>query len=401
MVVVEIFLISLALLGTTALWVKVFNHRHSCKLPCWGMRTISIVCYLLILLLPMALAVWYWQSEQRLTNLISQPQLSIPFFYIAVSWVVGGWVVVTFWPRHPIDAPGYLLSTHTKHVDVLTELGERYDGPGWVTALARFPGNELLQLCLHEKQLAIPRLPKPLHGLSIAHLSDLHFTRKVGKAYFEEVMRRTNEMGADLIAVTGDLLDRRACLDWIPDTFGRLRARYGIFFVLGNHDLLLNEDELRRRLTEVGLSDLGGRHVTISINGCKVLLAGNELPWFPPAADMSTATPRGDDSQSLRIVLAHSPDQFVWARQHDADLMLAGHTHGGQIRLPFIGAVVSPSRYGTRYACGAFFEPPTVMHVSRGISGTTPVRHNCPPELTKLVLVNPTGSAAMKSSDLG
>ncbi|MFP6613093.1 MAG: metallophosphoesterase, partial [Pirellulales bacterium] len=130
-------------------------------------------------------------------------------------------------------------------------------------------------------------------------------------------------------------------------------------------------------------------------------LAGNELPWFPPAADMSTANSRGDDSQLLRIVLAHSPDQFVWARQHDADLMLAGHTHGGQIRLPVIGAIVSPSRYGTRYACGAFFEPPTVMHVSRGISGTVPVRHNCPPELTKLVLVNPTGSAPLKSSDLG
>jgi predicted MPP superfamily phosphohydrolase len=84
--------------------------------------------------------------------------------------------------------------------------------------------------------------------------------------------------------------------------------------------------------------------------------------------------------------LAHTPDQIEWARVHDFDLMLAGHTHGGQIQLPGFGAVLSPSRYGVEYAEGTFYEHPTLMHVSRGISGTRQLRLNCPPELTKLIL---------------
>ena len=66
--------------------------------------------------------------------------------------------------------------------------------------------------------------------------------------------------------------------------------------------------------------------------------------------------------------------------------MLAGHNHGGQIRLPYLGALITPSRYGFRYAGGVYFEPPTLLHVSRGLAGTHPIRLNCPPELALLVL---------------
>jgi predicted MPP superfamily phosphohydrolase len=88
----------------------------------------------------------------------------------------------------------------------------------------------------------------------------------------------------------------------------------------------------------------------------------------------------------FRIAVAHSPDQYPWAQNYDFDLMLAGHTHGGQIRFPVIGPVLSPSRFGVKYAAGTFYEAPTLMHVSRGIAGTRPLRFNCPPELSKLVL---------------
>jgi predicted MPP superfamily phosphohydrolase len=92
-------------------------------------------------------------------------------------------------------------------------------------------------------------------------------------------------------------------------------------------------------------------------------------------------------SGGLRILLSHSPDQLEWARRHDFDLVLAGHTHGGQIRFPLIGPIIAPSRFGGRYACGVFCEPPTLMHVSRGVSSMFPVRLRCPPELAKLTLV--------------
>ena len=93
-----------------------------------------------------------------------------------------------------------------------------------------------------------------------------------------------------------------------------------------------------------------------------------------------------DGRRAVRILLSHSPDQIQWARARDFDLMLAGHTHGGQIQLPVIGPLIGQSRYGVRYCCGVFHVPPTLLHVSRGLSGVQNLRINCRPELTKLVL---------------
>jgi predicted MPP superfamily phosphohydrolase len=90
----------------------------------------------------------------------------------------------------------------------------------------------------------------------------------------------------------------------------------------------------------------------------------------------------------FRILLSHSPDQIDWAIRQRFPLMLAGHTHGGQIVFPVIGPVVSPSKYGTKYAGGLFQVSGVVMHVSRGLSGEEPVRWNCPPELAILTLVS-------------
>src|SRR5262249_32468011 len=88
----------------------------------------------------------------------------------------------------------------------------------------------------------------------------------------------------------------------------------------------------------------------------------------------------------LRVLLAHTPDRYAWARARGFDLMLAGHTHGGQICFPVIGPTVCPSLYGTKYASGFFHERPTLLHVNRGTASLFPLRINCPPELSKLVL---------------
>ncbi|MCA9045221.1 MAG: metallophosphoesterase, partial [Planctomycetaceae bacterium] len=86
------------------------------------------------------------------------------------------------------------------------------------------------------------------------------------------------------------------------------------------------------------------------------------------------------------LLMSHTPDNFDFARQQSVDLMLAGHTHGGQVQLPLIGPVYSPSKYGCKYSSGTFFEAPTLMHVSRGLAGIHPLRWRCPPEITRLTL---------------
>jgi predicted MPP superfamily phosphohydrolase len=160
-----------------------------------------------------------------------------------------------------------------------------------------------------------------------------------------------------------------------------------VYYVLGNHDRRVDFQRLNSALADAGLIHLGGQRQTITVRDATLLLAGNELPWFKPVADFSGPPPSAiDPPPSLRIVLAHTPDQFHWAQQHNFDLMLAGHNHGGQVCLPFIGPILAPSLHGVRYAAGVFRAGNTVMHVSRGTSGLTPIRFNCPPEIAILVL---------------
>jgi predicted MPP superfamily phosphohydrolase len=147
---------------------------------------------------------------------------------------------------------------------------------------------------------------------------------------------------------------------------------------------------LREALDEAGIVDISSRAQSFAIRDTEILIAGTELPWFgaAPQIDESAEAAKTSDGQRLfRLLLSHSPDQFAWARQHDFDLMLAGHTHGGQIRLPYLGALIAPSRYGFRYASGVFYEAPTLLHVTRGIAGQHQIRLNCPPELALLRLV--------------
>jgi predicted MPP superfamily phosphohydrolase len=112
-----------------------------------------------------------------------------------------------------------------------------------------------------------------------------------------------------------------------------------------------------------------------------MVVIGNESPWFRPAPDLSRC-PVGP----FRFCLSHTPDNYFWARQNRVDLMLCGHVHGGQVRLPFVGSLFVPSRFSRRYDRGAFAAGPTFMYVGRGLAGREPLRFNCKPEVTRVIL---------------
>jgi predicted MPP superfamily phosphohydrolase len=163
--------------------------------------------------------------------------------------------------------------------------------------------------------------------------------------------------------------------------FRDAEAPDGRFFVLGNHDARMKSPEaIRSSMVSAGWTDLGGKELSISFRNERVTMIGNEAPWFPHTV---VPTPTKDQ---FCMMLSHSPDQIRWARQHQVHLMIAGHTHGGQGRLPLIGPVLSPSIYGSRFASGQFYLAPTTMHVTRGLSGTRLMRINCRPELSLLTL---------------
>lgn len=253
--------------------------------------------------------------------------------------------------------------------------------------LAALPLNEALSLSIDRKKLAIPRLPAELEGLTIVHLSDLHMTGDMSQKFFDYMVRQVNDLRPDVIAITGDIIEEPDCYPWIHESLAKLCAPLGVYFVLGNHDVLIDYRRTLDELRHAGMIHVGARPIRADWNGAAVTLLGNEAPWLPRPKS-GDLPPRRAAFEELRLVLAHTPDRIAWGLEVGADLVLAGHTHGGQIQLPILGVVASPSIHGARYACGVFRRGDTVLHVSRGVSGETPLRWRCPPEIALLELTS-------------
>jgi uncharacterized protein len=399
MLVVIILLVLLALIGHAALWIGLANRVHATGFPRRVMKSISAVCHLLLVILPL-IVVWlvytggWLRDSATLEQSVRSHWVCIaPFWMIGIA-TIGLWAKRQFQPTLPAAVQENRMTV----VDVAEKLNFKPLAGFPSRLLSLVPGNQVLELAVQELHLALERLPKELDGLSIAHLSDLHYTGRIGIEFFEEVVRQTAALRADMIVITGDVLDEIEYLDWFDRTLAKLSAPLGIYFVLGNHDQFTGEaPRLRRALETIGMIDLGSNLKRLEVSGAEMILAGNELPWFSPPANMDQCPPRTADAGQLRILLSHSPDQFAWARRWDFDLMFAGHTHGGQIRLPIIGPTVCPSRHGVNYASGTFYRHPTLMHVSRGVSGEMPIRLNCRPEISRLVLQTARVSAIPRS----
>ncbi len=382
-----LLLVLLALFGHGVLWTAFVNRLHATAVPYRIVNGLSYAALVAAIAVPLAAAAWLWRAgiAPDLRGWGLGELLNLPFawfVYLPVCWTMAtvglvGWIA----RRCGKPTADVILAGDSRSFCLAERSLTRANSP-----LLRLPGNQSLRIEIVERSLAIERLHADLDGFSIVLLSDLHFSGKVGKNYFEEVVGRVNELRPDLVAITGDIVDKNRCIDWIPDILGKLQSRCGAFSILGNHDLRVDVERLREALKTAGLVYLGGCWREIHVDGCQIVLAGNELPWFPPAADVREAPTYRADGRSLRILLSHSPDQLDWAAAADFDLMLAGHLHGGQFRLPLVGPVLSPSRHGVRYASGTFYSRPTVMYVSRGVSAELPIRFNCEPELSHLVL---------------
>jgi predicted MPP superfamily phosphohydrolase len=240
----------------------------------------------------------------------------------------------------------------------------------------------VFQVDFVDKTLALPRLPAAWDGLTILHLTDLHFCGTPDRDFYQYVADRCLSMGVpDLIALTGDVVDSSWHHRWIVPVLGRLRWNIGAFAILGNHDAWRDTVLIRRRLRRVRFDVLGNSWRQLDVRGRPLIVIGHEGPWFTPIPDLSACP-----DEPFRLLLSHTPDNLAWARRRHVDLMLAGHVHGGQIRLPLIGSLFVPSRHSRKYDCGTFFQEPTVMHVSRGLAGQHPLRFHCRPEVTRIVL---------------
>lgn len=235
-------------------------------------------------------------------------------------------------------------------------------------------------------RVAITDLPRSLDGLRILQLTDLHHGPWMGRGLVEAVLAKAAAIPCDLVALTGDYVhgdESSAKLEWVIPALARLGAPLGVHAVLGNHDHYAGADRARALLAEHGISRVHSR-VAIERDDGRLWLAGTGDLW-EDHVDVDRLL-RGVPADEPRIVLAHNPDSADAEWNARVDLMLSGHTHGGQVLLPFVGAPYLPIA-NPRYLSGLVATPRTQLFVSRGLGSTSaPVRFRCPPQLAVLEL---------------
>lgn len=221
-----------------------------------------------------------------------------------------------------------------------------------------------------------------LRGIKIAFPSDFH-VRPYQKERLNDIVQIINEENPDIVLSCGDYVAGHTKnvtmqIEEIAQALSKIKSKHGFYTVLGNHDGWYGNERIKKALTSNGIKVLNNENATVNINGKKVYIAGVE--------DIMTGKPNISlalkNTNQPTIFLTHSPDLFPDIPK-GVNLTLAGHTHGGQIRIPIIDKpIFTASKYYDRYCKDLIVENGKKMIVSRGIGvSIIPVRFNCVPEL--------------------
>ena len=247
----------------------------------------------------------------------------------------------------------------------------------------------------------IPGLPQALDGFKIGQISDLHRGPMMPRFRVERAVALMAAEMPDLVALTGDFVSYRSgyATEYL-EILAPLQPRMGSFACTGNHEHWTDPDTVTTALQAAGVTVLRNQHQLVTAGGTQLCVigiddigaSGHSSHHANPADDLPTALAGSPYSGVVRLLLVHNPDFVmgpVFAREtarRPIHLVLSGHTHGGQVRLPLVGAPHLPSRYGQLFSGGLVQVAGTQVHVSRGAGSSQPVRFNCPPEVNVLTL---------------
>ena len=250
------------------------------------------------------------------------------------------------------------------------------------------------ELDITNRTFQIANLPPAFHGYRMVQISDIHLDEFTEPSFLERIITHIDALAPDVVLLTGDFVTLGS-FTFVTSTHAAHRCaellstikcplRYAI---LGNHDVGVGAPLVIGALHSNGIPVLVNQHVPLERNGSRIWLCGAEDPGTS-RPDLNLTVPKAPDGPV--ILMAHEPDFADVVVHHPRfpliDLMLSGHTHGGQIRLPFTGPLVLPPM-GKKYPEGYYRFNQMQMYVNRGI-GTVglPFRLNCPPEITVITL---------------
>jgi uncharacterized protein len=250
---------------------------------------------------------------------------------------------------------------------------------------------------LVRREFALRRWPERMNGFTIALLSDFHYDPVFSKHPLHAAIPMVDKLHADMIVLTGDFVsvplagdDAKGALAAEPcaQLLRKLTAPFGLWAVLGNHDDNTDPEFVTHALENVGIRVLGNQSVPIERDGGRFWLSGvNDV--LSGTADLAGTLRRVSPNEAV-ILLAHEPDFADEAARYPIDLQLSGHSHGGQIRIPFLPPLYLPE-LAKKYVLGTYQVGPLPLYTNAGL-GTVdiPIRLNCPPEITFLTLRSST-----------
>jgi len=280
---------------------------------------------------------------------------------------------------------------------VVTKLVTRFPPKNWLPQtlflLSKYAGKkarkEVTEFELSHKIIRLKNLPTDLRGLKILHISDLHLDLipSFGDSVRKFLVRKKKELeGVELALITGDTQEKYA--EPVTQTllaFQKIAPHIPcpIFASLGNHDSLQLADEISKVDHGPGLRFLVNQQVKIKTKqGHKINIQGIDDPYYYKSFKLHKK-----DGENVNILLAHSPQVLEEANHCGVDLCLSGHTHGGQIKIPALGALVNRAGVPKKYIEGVWKYKNLKGHTSRGVGcSSVPVRINCPPEITIIEL---------------
>lgn len=242
------------------------------------------------------------------------------------------------------------------------------------------------ELTVTHQTVYLPRLSRTWDSFCIVHLSDIHHGLYTRLEEVERAVDIANSYHPDLVALTGDFVSN-SCNYVVPvaQALGRLKARRGVYGVLGNHDYRVGADAVTAALERFGIEVLRNRHVTLGHNGSSLVVAG--VDDFDYGEDDLRAALRGVLEDAPVLLLAHNPALAPLAAMQGVDLVLSGHTHGGQMGLRHLRAAARRRGVRVPFRHGMEQFGDTQVYISRGIGTVVlPLRVKCPPEIPVLRL---------------
>jgi predicted MPP superfamily phosphohydrolase len=244
--------------------------------------------------------------------------------------------------------------------------------PGWLT--------------VERVQIPLKQLKPALEGFKIVQMSDIHLHPYTELEFVKKAVALANSLHPDLVVLTGDyVMESAESIFELAPALAALNARYGIFTCLGNHDLWTDAETVCTGLRQAGLPVLINEGISLGVGQTQLYLAGVDDGWSGQIDLKTTLAKLPPDTPT--ILLAHEPDLAdTFALDGRISLQLSGHSHGGQVRLPGLGAPILP-HLGRKYDQGLYQVRDMWLYTNRGIGlGPVPLRFNCPPEITEITL---------------